>query len=237
MNYNNKNEIIKIKYLYRLLWRFVKIAMTICTDCYDNFSQIAMTMICTDCYDNLYTLLWRWFVQIAMMFDELYRLLWCLMNCTDCYDNCTHCYDWFVQIAMTDLYRLLWLICTDCYDNLYRLLWLICTDCYDWFVQIAMTLAVSGHSILYGRVDPYLKALELHEHCYIKGPDRCETEGVSIYTQIGEFIIRLFTDARCCIWIMPSSMVVWNGQFWFPSSHSIGKISLIRHFAHVYVSL
>ena len=34
---------------------------------------------------------------------------------------------------------------------------------------------------------------------------------------------------------MPSSMVIWNGQFWFVSSYWDGKISRIRHFVHAYV--
>ncbi|XP_074641822.1 uncharacterized protein LOC141899427 isoform X2 [Tubulanus polymorphus] len=50
--------------------------------------------------------------------------------------------------------------------------------------KIAMTLALSSHTPLYGRMDPYLKQVDLHEHCYIKGPHGCAADAVAIYSKI-----------------------------------------------------
>ncbi|KAK2148606.1 hypothetical protein LSH36_489g01012 [Paralvinella palmiformis] len=37
--------------------------------------------------------------------------------------------------------------------------------------RIAICCAVSGFSTLFGKIDPYLRQLELHEHCYARGPE------------------------------------------------------------------
>ena len=49
-----------------------------------------------------------------------------------------------------------------------------------------MSCAVSGHCTLYGAVDPYMRQIELHEHCYIKGPTGCVGEALPIYAQLGQ---------------------------------------------------
>ncbi|XP_070573292.1 uncharacterized protein [Ptychodera flava] len=50
--------------------------------------------------------------------------------------------------------------------------------------KIAMTFAVSGLSPVYGSMMPYLNHLELHEHCYFKGPMGCHGEAILIYIEI-----------------------------------------------------
>lgn len=48
-----------------------------------------------------------------------------------------------------------------------------------------MCLAISGPTILYGKMQPYLNEVELHEHCYIQGPPGCQGEAIQLFANIG----------------------------------------------------
>ncbi|XP_060578920.1 uncharacterized protein LOC132735904 isoform X2 [Ruditapes philippinarum] len=46
--------------------------------------------------------------------------------------------------------------------------------------RIGICLALSGPSIWYGRMQPYLNEIELHEHYYIQGPSGCQGEAMQL---------------------------------------------------------
>ncbi|XP_053375797.1 uncharacterized protein LOC123534926 isoform X2 [Mercenaria mercenaria] len=46
--------------------------------------------------------------------------------------------------------------------------------------RIGICLALSGPSIWYGRLQPYLNEIELHEHYYIQGPSGCQGEAMQL---------------------------------------------------------
>ncbi|XP_063416904.1 uncharacterized protein LOC134699224 [Mytilus trossulus] len=50
--------------------------------------------------------------------------------------------------------------------------------------RVGICLALSGPSILYGKMQPYLNEVELHEHCYIMGPPGCQGEAVQLFAMI-----------------------------------------------------
>ncbi|XP_002732243.1 uncharacterized protein LOC100376560, partial [Saccoglossus kowalevskii] len=57
--------------------------------------------------------------------------------------------------------------------------------------KIAMVFAVSGWSPWYGQLMPYIIKLDLHEHCYFKGPIGCHGEAILIYIDIvREYLFR-----------------------------------------------
>ena len=45
--------------------------------------------------------------------------------------------------------------------------------------------ALTGHAVLYGRIDPYLDGLKVYEHCYISGPAAHSIEVIQLYAKIG----------------------------------------------------
>jgi len=47
-------------------------------------------------------------------------------------------------------------------------------------------MAISGPTILYGKMQPYLNEVELHEHIYIKGPPGCQGEATQLFASIGK---------------------------------------------------
>jgi len=56
-----------------------------------------------------------------------------------------------------------------------------------WIIwQVEICCAVTGHAVLYGRIDPYLDGLKLYEHCYITGPVAHSTEVIQLYAKIGQ---------------------------------------------------
>ena len=65
---------------------------------------------------------------------------------------------------------------------------------YEYIVilQIAICCAVSGFTTLYGKVDPYLREIELHEHCFARGPEGCWAEAVQLYSKIGKAHIYIY---------------------------------------------
>ncbi|XP_077995877.1 uncharacterized protein LOC144449240 [Glandiceps talaboti] len=66
--------------------------------------------------------------------------------------------------------------------------------------KIAMVFAVSGFSPLYGAMVPYLDKLELHEHCYFKGPMGCHGEAIQIFIDIiREHIHTLTSDGTIVV--------------------------------------
>ena len=52
--------------------------------------------------------------------------------------------------------------------------------------RVGICLALSGPSIWYGRMQPYLNEIELHEHYYIQGPVGCEGEAIQLCAVIGK---------------------------------------------------
>ncbi|CAH1791577.1 unnamed protein product [Owenia fusiformis] len=50
--------------------------------------------------------------------------------------------------------------------------------------KIGLCQAVTGSSLYYGTVDPYINMVLLDEHAYIKGPRGCTVEAVEIYARI-----------------------------------------------------
>lgn len=50
--------------------------------------------------------------------------------------------------------------------------------------RVGLCLALSGPSILFGKMQPYLNEVELHEHCYIMGPPGCQGEAVQLFAMI-----------------------------------------------------
>lgn len=54
--------------------------------------------------------------------------------------------------------------------------------------RVGICLAISGHSIWYGRLQPYLNEIELHEHYYIQGPSGCQGEAIQLCAVIGMYI-------------------------------------------------
>lgn len=51
--------------------------------------------------------------------------------------------------------------------------------------RVAVCCAVTGSTTLYGKMDPYLRQIELTDHCYIRGPDGCWGEAIQIFSKIG----------------------------------------------------
>ncbi|KAJ8312010.1 hypothetical protein KUTeg_009383 [Tegillarca granosa] len=50
--------------------------------------------------------------------------------------------------------------------------------------RVGLCLAISGPTILYGKMQPYLNEVELHEHCYIQGPPGCQGEAIQLFANI-----------------------------------------------------
>ncbi|KAK2185352.1 hypothetical protein NP493_239g03014 [Ridgeia piscesae] len=50
--------------------------------------------------------------------------------------------------------------------------------------KVGMSCAVSGHCTLYGVVDPYMRQIDLHEHCYITGPTGCVGDAFAVYAHL-----------------------------------------------------
>lgn len=44
---------------------------------------------------------------------------------------------------------------------------------------------MSGPSILYGKAQPYLKTIDLHDHYYIQGPAEQKEEAVRVFANMG----------------------------------------------------
>lgn len=51
--------------------------------------------------------------------------------------------------------------------------------------QAGICLALSGPSILYGKMQPFLNEVELHEHYYIQGPPGCSGDGIQLFAMMG----------------------------------------------------
>ena len=52
--------------------------------------------------------------------------------------------------------------------------------------QVAMCGAVCGDALHYGKMDPYVNELVMHEHCYIRGPSGAHGEAIQLYAKIGQ---------------------------------------------------
>lgn len=50
--------------------------------------------------------------------------------------------------------------------------------------RVGICLALSGPCVWYGRVQPYLNEIELHEHYYIQGPSGCHGEAIQLCAMI-----------------------------------------------------
>ena len=50
--------------------------------------------------------------------------------------------------------------------------------------------SVNGDALNYGKLDPYLNEVVMHEHCYIRGPTGCQGDAVQLYTKIGMYSAR-----------------------------------------------
>ena len=51
--------------------------------------------------------------------------------------------------------------------------------------RLAVCCAVSNFTPLYGKMDPYLKEINLQEYYYIRGPSGCQMEAMQIYSKTG----------------------------------------------------
>ena len=51
--------------------------------------------------------------------------------------------------------------------------------------RVAVCCAATGPTVLYGKMDPYLREIHLDEHCYVRGPDGCSREALQLYSKIG----------------------------------------------------
>lgn len=54
------------------------------------------------------------------------------------------------------------------------------------FLKISVSTAMSGPGILYGKTQPYLKKVDLHEHYYIQGPADQRDNAIQIFASMGE---------------------------------------------------
>jgi hypothetical protein len=52
-------------------------------------------------------------------------------------------------------------------------------------LKAGICLALSGPSILYGKMQPYLNEVELHEHYYIQGPPGCSGDAIQLFALMG----------------------------------------------------
>ncbi|XP_021373136.1 uncharacterized protein LOC110463111 isoform X2 [Mizuhopecten yessoensis] len=50
--------------------------------------------------------------------------------------------------------------------------------------RVAICMAMCGPGILYGKMQPYLNEIELHEHIYIQGPPGCQGEAIQLFALI-----------------------------------------------------
>lgn len=50
--------------------------------------------------------------------------------------------------------------------------------------RAGICLALSGPSILYGKMQPFLNEVELHEHYYIQGPPGCSGDGIQLFAMM-----------------------------------------------------
>ena len=46
--------------------------------------------------------------------------------------------------------------------------------------------AVCGDALHYGKMDPYVNEVVMHEHCYIRGPSGAHGEAIQLYAKIGQ---------------------------------------------------
>lgn len=60
--------------------------------------------------------------------------------------------------------------------------------------RAGICLALSGPCIWYGRMQPYLNDVELHEHYYIQGPSGCQGEAMQMCAMMG----RVFYNYSYC---------------------------------------
>ena len=63
--------------------------------------------------------------------------------------------------------------------------------CFAYFAaapssQVAMCGAVCGDALHYGKMDPYVNEVVMHEHCYIRGPSGAHGEAIQLYAKIGQ---------------------------------------------------
>ncbi|XP_059149138.1 uncharacterized protein LOC131936245 isoform X2 [Physella acuta] len=63
--------------------------------------------------------------------------------------------------------------------------------------RIGLCLGVTGPAALYGKMQPYLTQLDLHEHYYIQGPVGCQTDAAQLFAvMVQKHIFELVTDNK-----------------------------------------
>lgn len=67
--------------------------------------------------------------------------------------------------------------------------------------RVGICLAVCGPCIWYGRLQPYLNEIELHEHYYVHGPSGCQGEAIELCAQIGNK-----TRYKCAVYALALNM-------------------------------
>ena len=55
--------------------------------------------------------------------------------------------------------------------------------------RVGICMALNGPGIWYGRMQPYLNEIELHEHYYIQGPSGCQGEAIQLCAVMGKWMI------------------------------------------------
>ena len=74
--------------------------------------------------------------------------------------------------------------------------------------RVGICLALSGPSIWYGRMQPYLNEIELHEHYYIQGPQGCEGEAIQLCAVIGN---HCQIHSWACVWTIVTPLSGMEG--------------------------
>ncbi|XP_060071034.1 uncharacterized protein LOC132550950 [Ylistrum balloti] len=75
--------------------------------------------------------------------------------------------------------------------------------------RVAICMALSGSSILYGKMQPYLNEIELHEHIYIQGPRGHERNAVNMFVSIVyKHVLQLIKEGK----IPVSGIYLGDGQ-------------------------
>lgn len=54
-------------------------------------------------------------------------------------------------------------------------------------LQINVGTALSGPSILYGKTQPYLRTIDLHDHYYFQGPAEQKDMAVRVFANMGVY--------------------------------------------------
>lgn len=52
-------------------------------------------------------------------------------------------------------------------------------------------MSIVGHIPYLGRLDPYLRSIEVVDHIYVKGPNNCANDGINLFSSLGKIQIEI----------------------------------------------